>query len=612
MSIAHAFAHAPIGKKGAASSEPPSSEQALLQLQTIPTSARMIMTPRREVGSSRRKRVVGGSWKAEMPSDPAAPATARPATRVGTAASRLDDTWGVDTANDVVPDRSALPYLLGGINTLGSVAKERIGGGSTSRTGTRNASRASRGGDAGTTPLGGAPSAAGSVPRLPDVPIPQPPSTAERTTRAASIAPRMNRAQILLRQSRSAPRPDDADDHGPHACLPNCAMCAKIRGEVSTFERLHPELKEEENAANHADDTPNLDHAPAVPQPPKKGLKSRTRMLQRVMDVTGPPALAASGVAPAAGGKDAGAGAAALAAVGRPSSSQSHATALADEDNPLAGLLAGSELHAIYAGYERFLSSLESVARLPPLDRSTQPTAAAAADETALSPPGTVRRAGLSLNDFRALLRSIVPHVSISTPYAERMFDPFAQPSAPPRAMFSAIFAFLCRQNGSSAVERNVRFFLKSMDERGGGWLPAKVLTGPVIRAWAENRVIGKALYAWRAVAAGFDAGPPSVWDSDEQINLDSLRAAVYASAQLFAAFQHQLECVLTDAPRYALKPVAQAGLKLSFRRPSLGSDLPSASPSPDPQRMGSFRHGSFRKPGGLVKTTSGSSFRKR
>jgi hypothetical protein len=541
MSIAQAFANAPAARKAAAADDKPTGDLALQQLQAIPTSARMVMTPRRVIGSSRKQRIVGGTWKPEPPS------TARRSTSPEAAAGAQPVT---------IPDRSALPYLLGGCFTLGTNVRDRP-----SRAGTRGSNRApSRDARASAHP---------NVPRvLPNLPTP-------RSARLLSTATAVG-ANAMTPQSPQSPgsfslttRRDTLHRlhcaacalNGPCTeqtllptakCAAGCNMCHRIQSDVRTFERMHPDAFDPDWDGDR--DTPTLETS-----------TSNHNLRASITGNYAAPAAMARSVSkrlePMRLGNGSG-----LAddRLGSPTSGRG-VSAVTDDGNPLAGLLSCLELHEINQRYQQFLLRLDAAGRAPPPDRAAQPTAPAP-----LSTGVTVLRVGLTVHDFHALLNALVPHVDVSPAYAQRMFEPFAISSHPPRAPFAAIFGFLCRKNGSTVVDRNMRFFLQCLDDRHVGRLTGRILSHGIIRAWAENRVIGTAIFAWRRVAEAFEAARPAAWTNETLLSPDDLRAAVYGSKQLHEAFLEPLECVLTDAPRYSLKPAPPQGLvKLSFRRGS-------------------------------------------
>ena len=241
--------------------------------------------------------------------------------------------------------------------------------------------------------------------------------------------------------------------------------------------------------------------------------------------------------------------------------------------NPICGLLCGVSFTAIVTAAENLF------ARRP-----------------------ATRSLGLTLDDFRQLLDGLVPGAAtISTPYLKKMFDPFVPPgtnAVPLRTPFSSIFSYLCRFNGRSDVERNLRIFFAFLDEARKGVIPLAALRESVIVAWAQNRVIGRALSHWIQVGKAFGEGkivgsggpPPSESNGHGSkkkqqdnspapssqassapgslllsqttalqnftcVSLDDLRILVYGTEGIAEAMgSHPLDCVLTDAPRYPLK----------------------------------------------------------
>ena len=163
----------------------------------------------------------------------------------------------------------------------------------------------------------------------------------------------------------------------------------------------------------------------------------------------------------------------------------------------------------------------------------------------------------LTLQDFQALISLLVPNITISEAYAEHIFSFFVSTGSvlPRRAPFRDIFCYLARTSGHPMVEKNVKFFFACMDEADKGAIPAKMITASVVLAWAENRVVGRAIFHWRAVGAALRCAPLNVPEGQATLDIDDVRVAVNSSKPLSDAFEKDLDCVLTDSPRFPLLP---------------------------------------------------------
>lgn len=204
--------------------------------------------------------------------------------------------------------------------------------------------------------------------------------------------------------------------------------------------------------------------------------------------------------------------------------------------NPIVGLFSTIPLPAIWHHYQAFIEQYPHIVKT-----------------------------GMQRHEFRQFVTGAVPHITLSEDYLLRMFLPFALPkSHPPAAAFADIFNYLCRYNGSTEIERNVSFFFACLDEGKQGYLPGSVLNRDVVSAWAENRVIGTPLYAWRHVADAWSCFLPG--ELSHKVTRDDLRMLVYGSHTLSAAFSSSLDCVLTDQNRHPLKPPPH---KIRLRRHS-------------------------------------------
>lgn len=422
--IAAALANA--GLKQAA--VPHREEPTIFQLQTIPTSARMVKSTK-------------SIWRGEK----TRPNTVRDA-------KQLDNT---------ISDRSALPFLLGGMMNLGI-----------------------------------SPSARSAV-------------TSRVSGTAASVALPPLTARSVATRASARSRSRSPADTTPRKCAAGCSGCTRVKDDVQHFEQRHPALDDDDEAPAHI---------PAAAVRRRSQAKLRRR--------------------PLSPGQNDGPG---------------EAAAAVPVVNPISGLLCCVALHEVFATY-RMLTV----------------------------PAPSITKHGMSVDDFHELLTLCVPGVSLSRAYVLRMFEPFAGTSMPPRAQFRDVFAFLSKTNGSATVERNTKFMFKCLDEKGTGRLSPRLFTSTIVRAWAENRVIGKAIYSWRSVAEAMAQDPMQI--TVNSVTLEDFRELVYSSAILTAAFQEPLECAVTDAPRWPLRAAPPSGqVKLSFRRGSLSMDgtEPSAPPSP-------------------------------
>lgn len=236
--------------------------------------------------------------------------------------------------------------------------------------------------------------------------------------------------------------------------------------------------------------------------------------------------------------------------------------------NPITGLLCNVPLHRIFAAYrDQFVKAVRA-------RRASQSVlggggVSALATATAPSRREPLR---LTLDDFREMLRALIPDESelLSDGYLRRILEPFATVSAGgggtygggPKVLFPVVFSYLCKCYGHPQVERNIKFILRALDTKGRGWVPYSVLVGRVVRAWAENRVVGGAIFAWRAFAAALEAAGDvdvRLLENTAQISKDELRIIAYTTPELTETLSTMdLECDVTSTPRFPALPQAQ------------------------------------------------------
>jgi hypothetical protein len=214
--------------------------------------------------------------------------------------------------------------------------------------------------------------------------------------------------------------------------------------------------------------------------------------------------------------------------------------------NPITGLLCNVPLYVFYETFRQVFAQNTRLRKQSSI-RSDAGHAAKRAEAFRLTLP-----------DFLEMVRLLVPDAKVSEEYAKRMLIPFStasigQYNAALRVPFTAVFSYLAQCFGNATVERNVKFLFKVLDQKHRGYLPSQVLTGRVLRAWAENRVMGGAITYWRILCKAFDdigEIDPRLLENPGQVTKDELRLVAYCSKTLTEAFLNDLECELTAAPR--------------------------------------------------------------
>lgn len=230
--------------------------------------------------------------------------------------------------------------------------------------------------------------------------------------------------------------------------------------------------------------------------------------------------------------------------------------------NPITGLFCNIPLHRVFSAYrDQFVIGVRN-------RRGSQSVIGGGGGSLTIhAQPRKKEPLRLTVEDFVQMLKTLLPDQNpselISLNYARRMIEPFGtvQPyGGPPRVAFPTVFSYLCKCYGHPAIERNVRFLFRVLDAKGRGYIPYSVITGRVVRAWAENRVIGGAIYAWRAFAAALDAAGDvdvRLLENPAQIARDELRMLAYTTKELTEALSQDLECEITSAPRFPTLPQA-------------------------------------------------------
>ena len=369
-------------------------------------------------------------------------------------------------------------------------------------------------------------------------------------------------------ESRS-PSPDS------HHCRPNCVRCKAINDDLKKFEKgiedLEKKRLEKERIAQHQLQVriqlPPIQQQQRETTPvggtggkPRQSL-SKSHNTTTEQQPPSPPVQPLSPAPPVSG---------ILPIVA---------------ENPLTGLLCGVPLHRITATYKDLFD--KSV--LPPDPIPKQTKVRRLRERLEPTPKPTPVNKMLTFEDFKVLLHTLVPSLSLSDQYTMKLFMPFVPPNQvtlPRKIYFSSIMRYLAKHSDPT-VEHSIRFFFECFDDRRVGYISAKVLSGPLIRAWAENRVVGVAVYNWRGLALAFERAPPQLRPEDSStlntsskssfdevtgepnvyLSLDDFRVVVHSSPVLVAAFSQPLECVLTDAPRFPPKPSAAPRTLLGGRR---------------------------------------------
>jgi hypothetical protein len=227
--------------------------------------------------------------------------------------------------------------------------------------------------------------------------------------------------------------------------------------------------------------------------------------------------------------------------------------------NPITGILCNVPLHKVFGTYrDHFVRTVRQ--------RRVSQTMAHGASAV-VSAPSKKEPMRINVDDFMHILHSLLPTEAaacVSREYAKRMLEPFGTPGpygAPPKIPFPTVFSYLCKCYGHSIVEKNVRFLTKCLDPKSKGGIPYSVFTGRVVRAWAENRVIGGAIYGWRALASALEAAgdiDARLLEDASVITKDELRMIAYTTEQLTEAMMTDLECDITTAPRFPTLPNAK------------------------------------------------------
>ncbi|CUG85690.1 Hypothetical protein, putative [Bodo saltans] len=228
--------------------------------------------------------------------------------------------------------------------------------------------------------------------------------------------------------------------------------------------------------------------------------------------------------------------------------------------NPITGILCNVPLHKVFGVYrDHFLRTVRQ--------RRVSQTMAHGASAVVSAAPSKKEPMRINVDDFMHMLHSLLPAQAaacVSREYAKRMLEPFGTPGpygAPSKIPFPIVFSYLCKCYGHNIVEKNVRFLSKCLDPKNKGGIPYSVLTGRVVRAWAENRVIGGAIYGWRALASALEAAGDidiRLLEDASLITKDELRMIAYTTEQLTEAMMTDLECDITTAPRFPTLPNAK------------------------------------------------------
>lgn len=214
--------------------------------------------------------------------------------------------------------------------------------------------------------------------------------------------------------------------------------------------------------------------------------------------------------------------------------------------NPITGLLCGVPLHRVFAAYkEQFIKNTR-------MHRASNAALQGGANTVAKREPLRI-----TADDLLVMLKSLVPQTEISKKYARRILDPFGAPSpygGSPKVFFVHVFSYLAKCYGHPVIEQNIRFLFKCLDPRNKGFIPLAVLTGRVIKAWSENRVMGGAVLRWRALSHALEVSgefDTRLLATPTEVRRDELRVLIYTTQELTDALSQDLECELTTTPRF-------------------------------------------------------------